>query len=265
MQPLTTDEYSSHGGVCTALLLASAEKATLLSKPLRTISALSALTLGGIFLALPTAAHSKNSGASITGTIRFSGKAPVRPVINTSTDAACKSKALGDEVIVTKGKLKDVHVRIKSGTAGKHPAPKQTIVVVQDGCVYSPHVVGAMVGQTVSIANKDQTMHNVHAYIGGETWFNRSQPKGAPNIVETDTGEAGGVFELLCNVHPWMHNFIPITDHPYFDVSKTDGSFAIKNVPAGKYTLEAWHPKYGLKTKKIKVGSGTTKVSFKFP
>ena len=233
-----------------------------MSNTILTISALSALTIGGV-LSMSNSAHSQK-GNTIEGEISFKGSAPARTPINTSSDSACKSKALNEEVIVTKGKLKDVHVRIKSGTAGKHTSPKTSIKVVQDGCVYRPHVVGAMVGQPVAIKNKDQTMHNVHAYIGKETWFNRSQPKGAPDIVETDTGEAGEVFELKCNVHAWMHNFIPITDHPYFDVSSTDGKFAIKNVPAGSYTLEAWHPKYGLKSQRITV-SGTTKTSFQFP
>lgn len=233
-----------------------------MSKTFLTLSAISSLTLGAL-LAVPGSAYSEK-GNTIEGQISFSGTAPSRKSINTSSDSACKAKALSEEVIVTKGKLKDVHVRIKNGTAGKHKSPSTPVAVAQDGCVYSPHVAGAMVGQPIAIKNKDKTMHNVHAYIGKETWFNRSQPKGAPDIVETDTGEAGEVFELKCNVHAWMHNYMPITDHPYFDVSSSDGSFAIKNVPAGSYTLEAWHPKYGLKSKKITV-SGTSKTSFQFP
>ncbi len=205
------------------------------------------------------------SGGTITGTVSFTGKAPARATVDTSSDAACGATQKADKVVVTKGKLRDVHVRIKNGTAGKHSAPKKPVVIEQEGCVYRPHVVGAMVGQPVAIQNKDKTMHNVHAYIGKETWFNRSQPKGAPDIVERDTGEAGEVFELKCNVHAWMHSYMPITDHPYFDVSATDGSFSIKGVPAGSYTLEAWHPKYGLKSSKVTVGKGGAKVSFSYP
>jgi plastocyanin len=218
-------------------------------------------------LAAPGSAQSQSSGTgSIQGVVTFKGTPPERKVIDASSDAACATKKeLSDTVIVNKGKLQDVHVRIKSGSAGKHKAPTTPVVVHQEGCVYRPHVIGAMVGQPVAIKNKDKTMHNVHAYIGTETWFNRSQPKGAPDIVETDTGEAGEVFELKCNVHSWMHSYLPITDHPYFDVSSSDGSFEIKKVPAGTYTLEAWHPKYGLKTSKIVVGKGTTKASFQFP
>ncbi len=62
-----------------------------------------------------------------------------------------------------------------------------------------------------------------------------------------------------------MHSYMPLTDHPYFDVSATDGSFTIKGVPAGAYTLEAWHPKFGLKSSKVTVGKGGTKASFSYP
>ena len=234
-------------------------KALLLSVSLATAT-------GAIALALPGPAQSQKASGSISGVIEFKGKAPVRKTVNSSSDAFCATKKqLDDTVIVNKGKLQDVHVRIKNGTMGKHKAPSTPVVVSQEGCVYQPHVVGAMVGQPVAIKNKDKTMHNVHAYIGKETWFNRSQPKGAPDIVETDTGEAGEVFELKCNVHSWMHSYLPITDHPFFDVSDKDGSFEIKKLPAGTYTLEAWHPKYGLKSSKVVVSSGAAKASFHYP
>ena len=185
--------------------------------------------------------------------------------LDMSADPACAKGAKDEAVMVAKGRLKNVHVRIKSGTAGVHKPPKTPVVISQVGCVYTPHVAGAMVGQPVAIRNQDKTMHNVHAYVGKETWFNRSQPKGAPDILETDTGEAGEVFELKCDVHRWMHSFIPITDHPFFDVTSADGAFEIKGVPAGSYTLEAFHPKLGLKSAKVTVGAKDSRVEFSYP
>jgi len=201
---------------------------------------------------------------SIKGTILFTKNAPVQVSMNTSSDAACKSQTM-QKVVVHKGKLQGVHVRIKNGTAGKHKAPSKPLIIVQKGCAYLPHMAGAMQGQAVAIKNQDLTMHNVHAYVGRETWFNRSQPKGAPPIVERDIGEAGEVFELKCNVHSWMHSYIPITDHPFFDVSNKEGGFTIKNLPTGTYILEAWHPVLGKKTHSVTISKGSTKVDFSFP
>lgn len=235
-----------------------------MSKPL--LFAIGASALLAVALGIPSAQSQSSKTGPITGSISFKGSPPERKAINTSSDPVCsKKKELSSEVIVTKGKLADVHVRLKNGSVGKHKPKTSTVTIMQDGCVYRPRVVGAMVGQSLVIKNKDATMHNVHAYIGKETWFNRSQPKGSPDIVESDIGEPGEVFELKCNVHSWMQAFVPITDHPFFDVSATDGSFTIKDVPVGTYTLEAWHPKYGLKSKSVTVTGSGTKVDFQFP
>ena len=39
-----------------------------------------------------------------------------------------------------------------------------------------------------------------------------------------------------CDVHGWMAAYGGIVSHPFFAVSKADGSFEIKGLPAGTYT-----------------------------
>lgn len=205
-------------------------------------------------------------GGTVQGSVKFLGKAPARKPIDRSSDKVCAATpAETEDVLVTGGKLRDVHVRIQSGTAGKHTAPKAPLVIEQTSCAYRPRVAGAMVGQAVHIKNGDPTMHNVHAYVDTESAFNRSQPKGARPIEHKDLGAAGQVFTLKCDVHSWMRAFVPVTDHPYFAVTGDDGGFALKDVPPGTYTVEAWHPKLGLKKKQVTVEAGkTAAVDFVF-
>jgi hypothetical protein len=59
--------------------------------------------------------------------------------------------------------------------------------------------------------------------------------------------EEPGIKKLTCDVHPWMRAFIVVTDHPFFAVSDARGRFAIRGIPPGTYTLEAWHARYGWK------------------
>jgi hypothetical protein len=62
-----------------------------------------------------------------------------------------------------------------------------------------------------------------------------------------------------------MRGFVVVSSHPFFAVSKDDGSFSIEKVPAGDYTVEAWHTHYGLKTAKVKVEDGkTAEVAFTY-
>jgi hypothetical protein len=54
-------------------------------------------------------------------------------------------------------------------------------------------------------------------------------------------------------------------DHPYFAVTGSDGSFEIKNVPPGSYTIAAWHEKLGTKDKTVALSpSGTASADFHF-
>jgi len=70
---------------------------------------------------------------------------------------------------------------------------------------------------------------------------------------------------LECNVHGWMHAKGFVMDNPFFAVTGEDGSFTIKGLPAGTYTIEAWHEKLGTKTGTATVaanGTATTNFSF---
>lgn len=63
---------------------------------------------------------------------------------------------------------------------------------------------------------------------------------------------------VKCDLHRWMTLFIGVVDHPYFAVSGTGGTFEIANVPAGTYTVETWHERYGTLTKPLRVAAGAT-------
>jgi hypothetical protein len=53
-----------------------------------------------------------------------------------------------------------------------------------------------------------------------------------------------------------MHAYAVVQDHPFFAVTRDDGTFEIKGLPPGSYTLEAWHPTLGAKSMKVQIGKG---------
>jgi plastocyanin len=206
-----------------------------------------------VVMLLATAAHAEPKG-TIKGTVIFEGEAPDRPKLVRDTDPVCaKVDKLSEDVIVTKGKLKDVLVRVKNAPAGK--APATPVAIDQKDCMYSPRVVGVMQGQKLGVRNSDGTFHNVHATVDGKLLWNKPHAKGEAPLT-LDSSKAGDVIDIVCDVHPWMHAYAVVMDHPFFAVTGEDGAFEIKGLAPGSYTLEAWHPTLGEKTMNVKIGVG---------
>ena len=107
-----------------------------------------------------------------------------------------------------------------------------------------------MVGQPLKILNSDNAEHNVHPMPKNNREWNESQmPRGAPIIKTFQHQEI--MMPVECNQHPWMKMYLNVLPHPYFAVSGTDGTFEIKDLLPGEYTLAAMHEKFGEQTVKI--------------
>jgi hypothetical protein len=241
---------------------------------MRTLGSVAAVGVGVVGLVLMGAAwvHAPTGqgGATVTGKVKFTGKAPANPLIDMSEEPKCKAKytAPPREQIVEvnpNGTLADVFVYVKSGLPAsyKAPAPTGPVTLDQDGCRYHPHVFGIGVGQTLAIKNSDGILHNIKAKGMKNRPFNISQPT---NMTSERMFSAPEVMvPLECNVHGWMHAWLGVLPHPFFGVSGTDGSYAIRGLPPGTYTIEAWHEKYGTQTATVTVtGSETKPVDFSF-
>jgi plastocyanin len=209
------------------------------------------------------------SAGDVTGKVAFKGKAPEMSRLRMDADRFCKSAhkspVVSEEVVVNKnGTLKNVLVYVKDGLGGKKfSAPGQKAVFDQQGCVYHPHVLGVQAGQEVEIRNSDNTLHNVHTLSTANSSFNAGQPmKGGKLVKKFEKPET---FRVKCDVHSWMGAYIGVFNHPYYAVTGDDGSFTIKDLPAGEYTLEVWHEKYGVQTMKVTVdASGKKTVDFTY-
>ena len=187
-----------------------------------------------------------------------------------SADPVCAglhSEPVYQETVVanSNGTLKNVFVYVKEGLEGKtFPVPTEPAVIDQKGCHYDPHVFGIQVGQPLQIVNSDSTLHNIHSLAEKNKQFNLGMPIQGMKLKKTfENPEVMAKFK--CDVHPWMNAYAGVLTHPYFSVSGDDGTFEIKNLPAGEYTIEAWHEKYGTQTQKVTVtGEEPVQVEFTF-
>jgi hypothetical protein len=154
--------------------------------------------------------------------------------------------------------LEYVVVYISAGDQGS-AAPTAPAEYEQKGCQYVPHVAAMQAHQQLRIVNLDQTSHNIHPMAKVNAEWNKSQPKGAPPIEVTfDKPE---FIPVKCNVHPWMHGWFAVLPTSHYAISGPDGSFSITGLPAGKYTVTAWHEQFGTQTQEVTVGGGESKTA----
>jgi plastocyanin len=210
------------------------------------------------------------TAGSISGTIRFTGRKPPRKAIDMSGDPACMEahhERVYDESLVANpnGTLANVFVYVKTGLEGKtFETPSTPVTIDQKGCWFSPRVMGIQIGQTLQVTNSDPVTHNIHPTAQVNREWNHSQGQGdAPLARKFLRPEI--MIPVKCNIHSWMHAFIGVVDNPYFAVTGSDGSFEIRNLPPGEYTVAAWQEILGTQELKITVApSGKTTAEFTF-
>ena len=195
---------------------------------------------------------------SLSGKVTFAGAPPAAEVIKMSADPACGSPTQpSDAALVGKGgEVQNAFVYVKEGLDPTltFDTPTKPVEFYQRGCKYTPRVLGVRVGQPLHIVNDDETLHNVHALPKSNLEFNRSEAfKGAEMTHVFTVPEA--MVRFKCDVHPWMSASVGVMTHPFFAVTTADGTFELKGLPPGTYTVEAWHERFGAVTEQVTIAA----------
>jgi plastocyanin len=209
--------------------------------------------------------------ADIIGTITLKGtpppEVPYTPLMNDSTCGAMYKTAPTTHfyAVGPNHELADTVVSLKGVTGKSTGASQPPVVLDQKGCLYVPQILAIETGQKLVVKNSDSCIHNVHCVpaVSGNPESNQVQMPGGPDLDYT-FAQPEMFMKFKCDVHPWMFAWVSVFDSPYFNISDKDGKFVIKNVPPGKYTVEADHRKLGTLTKDVEVKDSDVTVDFTF-
>jgi len=170
-------------------------------------------------------------------------------------------------VVGSKGELADVFVTLKGISGKSSGASAAPALLDQRGCEYVPYIFALQTNQKLLVKNSDPVLHNIHPTptAPGNKEENRAQMPSGPDL--TFSFPSPETFlRFKCDVHPWMFCYACVVDHPYFAVSGTDGKYTIKDVPDGKYTIEAYHrkaaPATSPATQEVEVKGGSVTADF---
>jgi plastocyanin len=211
------------------------------------------------------------TAGTVTGSIKLEGMPPKPRNINMAAEPNCAKQhstpAQTEDVVPGDGgTLQNVVIYLKGDLSQYSFPPNSTPVEIdQKGCQYHPHVLALQTGQPLQVVNSDPTTHNIHPVPKDNREWNESQPPGAPAINQSFARPEVAI-PVKCNVHPWMKAYIAVFDNPYYAITGKDGSFTIKNVPPGTYTVTAWHETYGSQDQSVTIGPSESKsvtITFK--
>jgi hypothetical protein len=231
----------------------------------RLAAGLALFGIAGSLAALPSAAYEAvavNNGGTIEGVITLSG-APAGATITTTKNQDYCGASIPDPTytIDSAGGLANVIVYLKDITKGK-PGPSEPLKLVNEHCMFSPRVQGAMVGDQITISSDDPILHNTHPQNAetNATIYNIALPFKGFSVTKPLPANPE-LIKIKCDAHEWMHAWIMELDHPYYTTTGSDGHFTIKDVPPGSYTLAVWHEAAGEKSQPVVVATGKTTKS----
>jgi polysaccharide lyase family 4-like protein len=207
------------------------------------------------------------SAGSITGNVRFVDSPPNLAPVKVSKDQDYCGETLANEtyLIDPNGGLKNAVVFLEHAPAIAASDPQKLNTIENTGCRYSPRILAMQQGERLTVRNNDPKLHIPHSYLNEKTVFMLSLPFKNSTLDATRKIKDTGVLKLVCDTHAWMLGFVHVFDHPFFVVTDDKGAFSISNIPAGTYTLKAWHEDAGVTSQEVVVSeSGEVRLNFDF-
>lgn len=194
-----------------------------------------------------TEATAAEGVGTLRGKVEYSGSISQTPMFTKGADikdaAVCSAVDVPDETVQGRdGGLANVFIYLKKAPKNVPTAPDTPLIFDQKHCTFKPHAMSMRTGQIVKVLNSDGVAHNTHTYGVKTTSFNSIVPPndavGANLIYKQAELEP---ISVGCDIHPWMKAFHLPIDHPFIALSSEDGTFEIKDLPAGKHEFKVWH------------------------
>jgi hypothetical protein len=228
-----------------------------------------------------------SDGGSVAGKVSFEGALPADAV---DLITITKNPEVCDKDPDNPGRREVVWVDVKDGAlrgafvfidkikkGKKWPEPEAgNYVILQKGCRFRPWAQVVRRGPIViRHSDGEGVLHNINTreLIGVErkkkkavkrTMFNFGQPDPG-DIMEEIKPRRSSYISLNCEAHNFMFGYMMAPTHPYAVVVAEDGSYSIDGIPPGKYTVKAWHPRFGVQKTKLEVpANGAASADFTF-
>ena len=217
---------------------------------------------------LPPAASAEPATASIEGTVRWAGSAPlkVKELTNTIDVATCGARVhLNTIAWGSGGTIANVVLELRHedgspvlpppGSQAGKPPPLLPVEVRR--CALQPHVLVVPLGSGVEVSNPDGILHDLLAFSLRNPLLEARLPRYRRRLVVPATSlQRPERIKVTCDVHPWLVGWWVVTDAPLHAMTGLDGRFRIDGLPPGRVRLHAWHEALGELDREVLLEAG---------
>jgi plastocyanin len=207
----------------------------------------------------------------LKGQFIYDGTPPKPAPLQVDKEPACKKHQPFDESLVVNEKNKGlanvvIFVSTKKNKLKINPdlekEKKDTAILDNKDCRFSPHILAMEVSQTLEILNSDGFSHNSNVTVLGEEGINPLLGPGNKATYKFAKAQRLPV-SVNCNIHGWMKGYVVVKDNPYMAVTDEDGNFEIKDLPVGELEFTAWQENAGYLNAKPDWKKGVFKLKIK--
>jgi plastocyanin len=128
---------------------------------------------------------------------------------------------------------------------------------------FVPDLVVIPAGSSVSFPNFDPIFHNVFSLSNAKSFDLGNYPQGQTRTI---TFSSPGVVAVYCHLHSNMAATVVVAPSRWAVRADGNGLFTLRDVPAGKYTVVAWHKAAGAFRKTVTIGEQSdVEIGFTLP
>jgi plastocyanin len=130
----------------------------------------------------------------------------------------------------------------------------EKVKIEQVNKTFSPPWAVVQRGAVVEFPNMDNIYHNVFSVSPGNAFDLGLYNSGGDS--QSHSFDEPGSVDIYCNIHPKMAASVLVVPNRYYAKVKSDGSYELSGVPAGRRKIVAWSPGSRMSADWVEVAPG---------